>query len=164
MRLRVVCGLELTMAIFWPTTRLRSVDFPALGRPRMATKPARALSFFGSILSFGCVKVEGDPLVRCSDAERFHLAIEVAALEAQRRRRLRHIPAIFLQLTQNKFALIGAARFVQSRIWLLRAFRHSTKDFGRQMMRLNACLRANDNQALDQIAKLANVSRPRMPQ
>jgi len=37
MRVRVVCGLSETMAIFSPTTRLRSVDFPALGRPTMET-------------------------------------------------------------------------------------------------------------------------------
>src|SRR5215470_11923205 len=41
MRLRVVCGLEATMATFWPTRRFSSVDFPALGRPTTAAKPAR---------------------------------------------------------------------------------------------------------------------------
>ena len=40
MRLRVVCGLSETIASFWPTSRLRSVDLPALGRPTSATKPA----------------------------------------------------------------------------------------------------------------------------
>ena len=33
MRVRVVCGLSETIATFVPTIRLRSVDFPALGRP-----------------------------------------------------------------------------------------------------------------------------------
>src|SRR5258706_444577 len=35
MRLRVVCGFEVTMAIFWPTSRLRRVDLPAFGRQVM---------------------------------------------------------------------------------------------------------------------------------
>src|ERR1700730_13860592 len=39
MRFRVVCGLEVTMAIFWPTRRFTRVDFPAFGRPTMATNP-----------------------------------------------------------------------------------------------------------------------------
>src|SRR5215204_3835193 len=38
-RVRVVCGLSETMASFCPRMRLRSVDLPALGRPRKATKP-----------------------------------------------------------------------------------------------------------------------------
>src|SRR5262245_20955730 len=42
MRLRVVCGLSDTAATRSPTRRLRSVDFPALGRPTSATVPARA--------------------------------------------------------------------------------------------------------------------------
>ena len=39
MRLRVVCGLGLMMASFSPTNAFSSVDLPALGRPRMQTKP-----------------------------------------------------------------------------------------------------------------------------
>jgi len=39
MRLRVVWGLGETMATFWPTRVLTSVDLPALGRPTIATKP-----------------------------------------------------------------------------------------------------------------------------
>src|SRR5271167_804629 len=41
MRLRVVCGFEVTIATFCPTNRFSSVDFPAFGRPMMATNPAR---------------------------------------------------------------------------------------------------------------------------
>src|SRR5579871_732652 len=41
MRLRVVCGLGEMMASFSPTRALSSVDLPALGRPRMQTKPER---------------------------------------------------------------------------------------------------------------------------
>src|SRR6266550_1520793 len=43
-RARVVCGLGLMMASFWPISRLRSVLLPTLGRPTMATKPARIYS------------------------------------------------------------------------------------------------------------------------
>ena len=43
MRVRVVCGLSDTMAIFVPMTRLRRVDLPAFGRPMMDTKPARTI-------------------------------------------------------------------------------------------------------------------------
>jgi hypothetical protein len=32
-------GLGLVIASFWPTSLLRRVDFPALGRPATATKP-----------------------------------------------------------------------------------------------------------------------------
>ena len=39
MRLRVVCGLGETMAIFSPVSRLSSVLLPTLGRPMSAAKP-----------------------------------------------------------------------------------------------------------------------------
>src|SRR5579862_2384302 len=41
MRLRVVCGLRVTIATFSPTRAFSSVDLPALGRPMMETKPLR---------------------------------------------------------------------------------------------------------------------------
>src|SRR5271157_5662628 len=41
MRLRVVCGLRVTMASFSPTSAFSSVDLPALGRPMMETNPER---------------------------------------------------------------------------------------------------------------------------
>src|SRR5581483_8446190 len=47
MRLRVVCGLRVTMASLAPTSALSSVDLPALGRPRMVTKPERRDMEFG---------------------------------------------------------------------------------------------------------------------
>src|SRR6266851_2245667 len=164
MRFRVVCGLDVTIAIFCPTRLFSSVDFPALGRPTMATKPARKLLFFGSIDSFGGVTAEGAPSIRRGQCRRPHFGVGGAGPEAQSRCRLRHVPAVFLQLAQNKFALIGAARFVQSGIRVLRTLRHPAKDFGRQMVRLDARVRANNDQALDEVAQLANVSRPRMPQ
>ncbi len=39
MRLRVVCGLSETMASFSASSRLSSVDLPALGRPMSAAVP-----------------------------------------------------------------------------------------------------------------------------
>src|SRR3546814_1462013 len=38
-RVRVVCTLGLTIATFWPTSALVSVDLPAFGAPTMATTP-----------------------------------------------------------------------------------------------------------------------------
>jgi hypothetical protein len=40
-RLRVVCGRGETIASFSPTSRFRSVDLPAFGRPTRETKPER---------------------------------------------------------------------------------------------------------------------------
>ena len=42
MRVRVVWGLWVTMASFWPRRALSRVDLPALGRPMMETKPERS--------------------------------------------------------------------------------------------------------------------------
>ncbi len=36
---RVVCGLSLMIAIFWPMTRFKNVDLPTLGRPIIEIKP-----------------------------------------------------------------------------------------------------------------------------
>src|SRR5438874_11457035 len=41
MRLRVVCGFAETIETLWPRMRFSSVDFPAFGRPTMATMPKR---------------------------------------------------------------------------------------------------------------------------
>src|SRR5215469_1268941 len=41
MRLRVVCGFGEMIASFSPTSALSRVDLPALGLPRMQTKPDR---------------------------------------------------------------------------------------------------------------------------
>ncbi len=35
----VVCGLSLIIAIFWPITRFKKVDFPTFGLPIIETKP-----------------------------------------------------------------------------------------------------------------------------
>src|SRR5947209_17035795 len=44
MVVRVVCAWRAVMAILSPTRALSSVDFPALGRPTIDTKPARWLT------------------------------------------------------------------------------------------------------------------------
>jgi hypothetical protein len=41
---RVVCGFELVIATFSPTSALVSVDLPTFGRPTKETKPARNLA------------------------------------------------------------------------------------------------------------------------
>ena len=41
MRVRVVWGLRVTAASFWPTRAFRSVDLPTFGRPSRPTNPAR---------------------------------------------------------------------------------------------------------------------------
>src|ERR1700757_4196818 len=50
-RLRVVCGLGVTMATFSPKSWFNNVDFPTFGRPTMAMYPERN-EVFASSLSF----------------------------------------------------------------------------------------------------------------
>src|SRR5260221_1439878 len=58
MRFLVVCGFDVTIAIFCPTTRLSSVDLPAFGRPTIAANPDRggiavlSFSFFPKSSAF----------------------------------------------------------------------------------------------------------------
>ena len=103
-------------------------------------------------------------LVGGGDAEGFHFAVEVGAFQADGGGGLRHVPAIFLEFAQDKFAFVGAAGFVQRAVGLLRAFDDAAKKFGRQMVRLDADLRADDDQALDEIAQFAHVSGPGIAQ
>ena len=42
MRVRVVCGLRDTMAIFWPIIRLSREDLPTLGLPTIASSAERS--------------------------------------------------------------------------------------------------------------------------
>src|SRR5271165_1877266 len=56
MRLRVVCGLRVTMASFSPTSAFSSVDFPALGRPMMETNPER-----NAMSGLDLLRLEADP-------------------------------------------------------------------------------------------------------
>src|SRR5450631_887741 len=97
MRLRVVCGLGVTIASFSPTIRLSSVDLPTLGRPRMATVPATApatapAGFFGACAPWSCVRsfmgglliaqMSCYPEVMCSPVVRRGLLAGLLALAA----------------------------------------------------------------------------------
>ena len=84
----------------------------------------------------------------------------MAALEAQSDRRSRHIPLIFAELAQNEFAFVGAARLVQRRIGPRGNCWKPSKELRREMQRLNFRMRAGDHQPFDQVAQLADVSRP----
>ena len=88
-------------------------------------------------------------LVGGGDAQGFHFAVEVGTFEADGVGGLRHVPAIFLKLTENEFAFVGAAGFVEGAVRLLGAFDYTAEKFRRKMMRLDANLRADDDQALD---------------
>src|SRR5262249_2324444 len=81
-----------------------------------------------------------------------------------RRSRLRHVPTVFLKLAQDKLAFVGAARFVQRRVGMLRALRDAPKKLRRKVMRLDTRLRADDHKPLDKIAEFAHVARPGIPQ
>jgi hypothetical protein len=50
-------GLGLVIASFWPTSLLRRVDFPALGRPATATKPERDVR---SVMGMGSMSFRRD--------------------------------------------------------------------------------------------------------
>src|SRR5271169_5568357 len=54
-RVRVVCGLGVTIASFWPTSRLSNVDLPAFGAPISATWPHRAGVADPAATVSGCV-------------------------------------------------------------------------------------------------------------
>src|SRR5262249_27489007 len=98
--------------------------------------------------------------VRGGNAERFHFAIEMRALEAESAGGLCHVPAIFLELAQNEFAFVGAARFVQRSLRLVQTLGTAAEEVGRKVMRLDASLRANDDESLDEILQLSDVARP----
>ena len=55
MRVRVVCGLWVTMASFCPSSAFSSVDLPAFGRPMMETNPERKA--FPSLCSASLVEI-----------------------------------------------------------------------------------------------------------
>ena len=89
------------------------------------------------------------PLFGRSDAEGFHFAVEVAALEPQGECGLCHVPPMFLQFPQNEFAFISAAGLVQCGIRLLRTLCDASEQLGREMVWFDARLRADDDQAFD---------------
>ena len=57
---RVVCGLELTIASFSPTKAFKSVDLPALGSPMMDAVPARNAKRLGIQFFFKLLFHAGD--------------------------------------------------------------------------------------------------------
>src|SRR5579862_6322644 len=71
MAVRVVCGRGATMASLVPISAFSSVDFPALGRPRIATNPA--LCFI-----FGCFR--DSYLIYAQIVGRQHLDLYAIAL------------------------------------------------------------------------------------
>src|ERR1700689_3721505 len=78
MRLRVVCGLGEMIASFSPTSALSRVDLPALGRPRMQTKPER--KGIG-----GCeLRVVSDELLLVARGPRLTAVISVSAAAVAR--------------------------------------------------------------------------------
>src|SRR5262249_41996138 len=68
MRVRVVCGFSVTMAIFSPTSALSNVLLPAFGRPMMETNPER-----NAMLA--CGLVEGRSRPGASHAYFLHFAV-----------------------------------------------------------------------------------------
>ena len=72
MRVRVVCGLEVTMATFSPTRRLVRLDLPTLGRPTKAMRMRVGSSSNVSVLptsgsSFTALANTASMPVRCAD-------------------------------------------------------------------------------------------------
>src|ERR1700704_4511700 len=103
-----------------------------------------------------------EDLVRSRNSKRLHFAVEVAAFQAESRGRLRHVPAVLLQFPQDEFPLVGAACFVQCRVRMVGTFRGAAEEFGREVMRLDTRLRTHDNQPLDEVSQLPNISWPRI--
>src|SRR6267154_2815963 len=71
MRFRVVCGFEVTIAIFCPTSRFTSVLFPAFGRPTIATNPDLCAA---PVLTFSITLMVDSHASRCQTAFEFSLA------------------------------------------------------------------------------------------
>ena len=59
-----------------------------------------------------------------------------------------HVPAMFLELAEDELALVGAARFMQGRIGVLRAFGDTAEEFGGQLVGFDELLRADDDEEL----------------
>src|SRR5215470_6846599 len=74
MRFRVVCGFEVTMAIFCPTRRFTSVDFPAFGRPTIATNPDLCTAPVFAFSVFSTSLMAGSHASRCPTIFVFSLA------------------------------------------------------------------------------------------
>src|SRR5947209_9169356 len=97
MRLRVVCGLGVTMATLAPTRAFRSVDLPTFGRPTMAAYPAR-----WAILG-GCPSSHGG----CGERSR---GCERRARSSLLRRAFRHASSVVAALAALAPRLVRLAR------------------------------------------------------
>src|SRR5881409_3567010 len=97
MRLRVVCGLGVTMATLAPTSAFSSVDLPTFGRPTMAAYPAR-----WAILG-GCPSSHGGCGERSGGCER-------RARSSLLRRAFRHASSVVAALAALTPRLVRLAR------------------------------------------------------
>jgi len=82
------------------------------------------------------------------------------AFEADGGGSLGHVPAILLELSEDEFALVGAAGFVERAVGLVSAFDHAAEKFGWKVVGLDAYLRTDDDQALNEVTQFANVAGP----
>src|SRR5213594_3781004 len=96
MRLRVVCGLGVTMATLAPTSAFSSVDLPTFGRPTMAAYPAR-----WAILG-GCPSSHGGCGERSGGCER-------RARSSLLRRAFRHASSVVAALAALALRLVRLA-------------------------------------------------------
>src|SRR5215469_11473801 len=127
---------------------------------RSERQRAEAARWKPYVATLGITDISRPKLVGCGDAQRFHFAVEVRAFEADGVGGLRHVPAVFLQLAQDELAFIGAACFVKRAVRLMRGFDDAAEKFRREMVGLDADLRADNDQALDQIPEFADVAGP----
>src|SRR5207245_8505738 len=95
-------------------------------------------------------------LARC-DAQSFHLAIQVAALEAQDFRGPAHVAVVLFELAQDVSALVSGPRFLETGESAGRRPRSTGGNFGaavvlahagRQMAALDAVASGHDHQPL----------------
>src|SRR5579885_2559148 len=73
MVVRVVCGLEATIASLLPVSALSSVDFPAFGRPRIAANTERYPAGSPAPLSFPIRRLGHAHLIHAKVIRRQHL-------------------------------------------------------------------------------------------
>ncbi|SRR5678815_5077234 len=98
----------------------------------------------------------------CCDSESLHLAVEVAAFKAQDLSGPAYVAVIFVQLLQDVVALVGVAGLMQSREFRSRGTAAAiTVNKGRQVFAFETRGgRIHDDDALDDVAQLADVAGP----
>src|SRR5258705_2339844 len=92
MRLRVVCGFEVTTGILCPTRRFTSVLFPVFGRPTIATNPDLCA---GPVLTFSITLMVDSHASRCRTTFEF----SPATLSAD------WLPAPQIEIPANRISL-----------------------------------------------------------